>query len=238
MPAPTLCGALSALPMIVLASASAIAQATTPAQAPADGLTPYVSYAESFVPVSGTSFFNRPFQPLEGTSIEVGIKYQPPGTSFVINSSVYDATEQNRLAEDPDHPGFSIQSAEVRLKGFEIEAKGNLTPNIKLIAGYSYLDATYAAGDQAGFRVESLPEHVASLWAVYTFDEGHLKGLSLGGGVRYNGPSWDGFDVVETPSFTLFDAMIAYETDQWRWSLNGTNLEDEYHLNTCLNRGD
>lgn len=202
------------------------------------GLTPYVSYAESFVPVAGSDFFDRPFQPLEGQSIEVGFKYQVPGTSFTLNSAVFDATEENRLAEDPTHPGFSVQTAEVDLSGFEIEARGNVTANIKVIAGYSYLDAKHAQGDQAGFRVESLPEHVASFWAVYTFDEGMLKGFSFGGGVRYNGSSWDGYDTVETPSFTLFDAMLAYETRSWRWTLNATNLEDEYHATTCLNRGD
>lgn len=172
--------------------------------------------------------------------MEAGFKYQAPGTSFVINSAVFDATEINRLADDrtPGHGGFSVQTAEVSLKGFEIEAKGNLTREIKLIAGYSYLDAKYAAGDQAGFRVESLPRHVASLWAVYTFQEGDFKGFSFGGGVRYNGSSWDGLDQVETPSFTLFDAMLSYETERWTWTLNATNLEDEYHLTTCLNRGD
>lgn len=202
------------------------------------GLTPYISYAESFVPVAGSDFFNRPFRPLEGESFEVGFKYQVPGTSFVVNSAIFDATEQNRLAEDPDHIGFSVQSAEVSLRGFEIEARGDVTENIKIIAGYSYLQAEHVAGDQAGFRVESLPEHIASLWAVYTFHDGMLEGVSFGGGVRYNGPSWDGYDIVETPSFTLFDAMLAYETDRWRWSLNATNLEDEYYPTTCLNRGD
>jgi len=202
------------------------------------GLTPYISYAESFVPVAGSDFFNRPFRPLEGESFEVGFKYQVPGTSFIVNSAIFDATEQNRLAEDPEHIGFSVQSAEVSLRGFEIEARGDVTENIKIIAGYSYLQAEHVAGDQAGFRVESLPEHIASLWAVYTFHDGMLEGFSFGGGVRYNGSSWDGYDIVETPSFTLFDAMLAYETDSWRWSLNATNLEDDYYATTCLNRGD
>lgn len=202
------------------------------------GLTPYMNYAESFVPLSGSDFFDRPFEPLEGQSMEVGFKYQRPGSSFTVTSAVFDATEVNRLAEDPLHLGFSVQSAEVSLKGFEIEARGAVTDNIKIIAAYSYLSAKHTAGDQAGFRVESLPEHLASLWAIYTFHEGMLNGFSIGGGVRYNGPSWDGYDLVETPSFTLFDAMVAYETEHWRWSLNATNLEDEYHLTTCLNRGD
>lgn len=204
------------------------------------GLTPYVSYAESFVPVTGSDCQDRPFKPLEGKSTEAGFKYETPDKGFVINSAVYDATEENRLAQDPDPLCFeySVQTAEVSLRGFEIEARGDLTENIRIIAGYSYLEAEHVAGDQKGFRVESLPENVASLWAVYTFHEGALRGFSFGGGVRYNGSSWDGYDEIKTPSFTLFDAMLAYETEGWRWSLNATNLEDEYHATTCLNRGD
>jgi iron complex outermembrane receptor protein len=202
------------------------------------GLSPYVSYAESFVPVAGSDFFDRPFRPIEGRSIEAGVKFQRPGSGFVINSAVFDATEVNRLAEDPLNPGFSVQTGKVRLKGFEIEARGDVTRDIKLIAAYSYLNADYVSGDQAGFRVESLPSKLASLWAVHTSRQGILKGLSVGAGVRYNGASWDGYDTLKTPSFTLFDAMLAYESGGWRWSVNASNLADKYHVTTCLNRGD
>lgn len=202
------------------------------------GLTPYLSYAESFVPLAGSDYFDRPFQPLQGKSVEAGFKYQRPGANLAINGAVFDATERKRLADDPAHPGFSVQSAEVRLRGFELEARGELTRNTKLIASYSYLDAKHAAGDQAGFRVESLPRHMASLWAVRSFGQGMLKGFSFGGGVRFNGASWDGHDTVRTPSFTLLDAMLAYETGSWRLALNVSNLADKVHAATCLNRGD
>lgn len=209
------------------------------------GLTPYVSYAESFVPVSGLDRDDRPFDPIEGQSIEAGFKYQPPGTSVMIVASVFDATEKNRLVPDPTDPNFDIQAGEVQLKGFEIEMRGKLTRNLDVVAGYAYTDATYVKGienpvtleSQDGKRVESIPDHTASLWAVYTFDEGMLKGFSLGGGVRYIAGSWDGYDDFKTPSYTLLDAMLAYETESWRWTLNGTNLEDDYVISTCQSSG-
>ncbi|NJM82891.1 MAG: TonB-dependent receptor, partial [Tabrizicola sp.] len=74
---------------------------------------------------------------------------------------------------------------------------------------------------------------------------GAWTGLSFGAGVRHIGSTSDygmlvtgNLGEVVTPSFTLFDAMVAYETKDWRWQLTGTNLEDEYHVVTCTTRGD
>ncbi len=86
--------------------------------------------------------------------------------------------------------------------------------------------------------MESVPKHLASLWGIYTFDQGSLKGWSLGAGTRYVGASWDGYDQFQTPAVTLFDAMVAYEEEHWRWSINATNLEDKEYMVTCLARGD
>jgi iron complex outermembrane recepter protein len=202
------------------------------------GLTPYVSYAQSFVPVVGLTFDGKPFDPQKGEMVEVGFKYQFPGANFVINSAVYDIKESNRLAGDPGNPGFSVQTGAVAIRGFEIEALGKVTQNLRLIASYSYTDAEYAGGDQKGFRVESVPRHLAALWSIYTFNEGPLNGFSIGAGVRYIGSSWDGKDSLETPAVTLFDGMIAYNTKDWRWSLNVYNIEDERYFSTCLFRGD
>jgi iron complex outermembrane receptor protein len=201
------------------------------------GLTPYVSYAQSFVPVVGVSRLGGTFDPQEGEMVEVGFKYQPPGSSFVINSAVYEIDESNRLSSDPVNLNFSVQGGAVNIRGFEFEATGDVTANLKAIATYSYTDAEYVSGDQAGFQVESIPKHLASFWAIYTFDSGALDGWSFGGGVRYIGASLDGVDTVETPAVTLFDAMIAYETPEWRWSINASNLEDERYMSTCLGYG-
>ena len=201
------------------------------------GLTPYVSYAESFVPVIGRKEGGGVFDPQQGRMYEVGFKYQPPGSSFMINSAVYDLTENNRLASG-SNPLFSVQTGEVSIRGFEIETVGNLTRNIKISGGYSFTDAQYTGGDQKGFRVESVPEHLASLWAMYSFDTPLLMGWSVGAGVRYIGSSLDGTDTLKTPAVGLVDAAIVYDAGDWRWSINATNLEDKEYLTTCLARGD
>jgi iron complex outermembrane receptor protein len=204
----------------------------------ANGLTPYVSYTESFTPVSGTDFHNEPFDPREGTQWEAGFKFQPQGQDILINAALYDIIETNRLASDPDHPTEQIQIGEARFRGGEIEAIFGVRDDLDVIAGYAYTDAKITKGDNAGFHVETVPEHQASLWANYHFSLFGKDGFSLGGGVRYVGESWDGIDNLKTPSHTLFDAMFAYETERWKFQVNAINLADKKYLTTCLARGD
>ena len=110
--------------------------------------------------------------------------------------------------------------------------------NLDLIGAYTYLDAKVAEGDNAGKRIETVPEHQASLWAKYRFAMFGVPGFSVGAGVRYIGPVWDGTDTIETPSYTLFDAMAAWENEQWRFQVNGSNLGDKIFFTACLTRGD
>lgn len=202
------------------------------------GLTPYVNYSESFIPVVGTAFDGTTFDPREGVMYEAGFKYQPRGSAFAINGAAFEITESGRLSADPNNPNFSVQAGEVGIKGWEIEGSGNVTERLKLIASYAYTDAEYTGGDQKGFQVASVPEHLASFWAIHDFSMFGREGFSVGGGVRYVGSSWDGTDSLKTPSYTVFDAMLAYETEDWRLQVTATNLADKEYLTTCLNRGD
>lgn len=207
----------------------------------ASGFTPYVSYGESFVPVVGKTSPARgqtPFKPQEGRMYEVGFKYQPTGAQWMINTAIYDIAESTRLVSDID-PQYSVQTGAVSIRGFEIELTGQVTENLKVVGGYSYTDAQYDDDTAVdGNQIESVPYHLASMWGVWEFDQPYLKGWSVGAGVRYIGASWDSSNTLETPDVTLFDAMIAYEEDNWRWSINGKNLEDKEYLSTCLGRGD
>jgi iron complex outermembrane receptor protein len=231
------------------------------------GLTPYVSYSTSFSPLPGQPVGTnilapfatwKPARAIEGEQVEIGFKYQPNGAPFAINAAAYELTEKNQIVQ-PDVLFAAVQGADVKVRGFEIEAVGKVTKELKVIGSYSYTDATFdkypelypfASGIpefMEGKRVDGIPQHLASLWAIYSVLDGPLRGLSFGGGVRYVGGSEShGRDIVtqqeiliETPSFTLFDAMVAYETPDWRWQLTAQNLEDEYTVTSCAAyRGD
>jgi hypothetical protein len=113
------------------------------------GLTPYVSYSTSFTAQPGESVIMNPgsstpilgpAKPLQGEQFEVGFKYQMPGKPFVINAAYFDLTESNRLVSDL-LTQTSLQGAEAHIRGFEFEAAGRITENIKLIGTYTYMTA-------------------------------------------------------------------------------------------------
>jgi len=221
----------------------------------ASGLKPYVSFSQAFAAQTGSLVVDdpakpvnpRPAQPLRGDQIEAGVKYQQPGSSLLVSAAVFQLTEKNRLLSDTLST-YDQQGTEARVRGFEIEMVGKVSQDVKVVAAYSYSDAVYTAhinSFEVGTRLEGVPRHLASLWGIYSPTYGALQGWSLGAGVRYTGSTEDygqllsgSLGTVKTPSFTLFDAMLAYDEKHWRWQIVGQNLADTYHLVTCTTRGD
>ena len=201
------------------------------------GVVPYIGYSESFLPVSGTTFDQVPFNPETGTQYEAGIKYQPKDTNLRMTAAVYNLRRQNVTTADPTHPGFSIQTGEISSRGFEFEAVASLTSNLNLTAAYTYNDARVTRSNRAdlGKRPFRSPPHLASLWADYTIREGALSGFGFGGGIRYvSASAGDSLNTFEAPAYTLVDAMVRYEIDNWRFSVNATNLFDTYYVAACF----
>lgn len=196
------------------------------------GWSPYVAYSESFQPVAGLSRLGETFDPTRGKQIEAGLKWVPDAYGITATASLYKLEETGRLTPDPVDPNFSVQRGRVEAKGIELEANASVG-QWDLIASYTHSKAT---DESTGFRFESIPENSAALWAAYRIAA--VPGLRIGGGARYVGKTWDGADTVVTPSNTLFDALISYETGPWRLSLNAVNLTDKTYFATCLSRGD
>ena len=199
------------------------------------GLAPYASYAESFQPQTGIDAGGSPFEPTTGQQYEAGVKYQPKGVNASVTLSVYQLTRQKVLTTDPNNPGFSVQTGEIRARGGEIEAQINPIAGLTVLAGYAYTDAevTKSNTNTVGNRPENTPKHMASLWAEYEIQETDLRGLIFGGGVRHVGRSTNLTDTVEVPNYTVFDAMVGYQRDGWRLALNATNLFDNEYIAAC-----
>jgi iron complex outermembrane receptor protein len=208
-----------------------------------NGIAPYVSYAESFTPQTGTDFFGNLFDPEEGTQYEAGVKYQPPGTNSLFTAAVFELTRSNLLTTDPDRPGFSVQSGEARSRGIELEAKVGLTDQLDLIGAYTYLDTEYTEDNDGreGFRLAAIPRHQASGWAMYRMPEGSaLEGLSLGGGVRFTGSTVNAANTFKVPSFTLVDAAVSYDLEALspklagaEVSINAKNIFNKEYVASC-----
>ena len=210
------------------------------------GVTPYYSYAKSFDPQFGSAPYGNDrcldsatglCKPVLGEQHEVGFKFSQ-SRDLAINGALFDIKQKNRKTWDTTTNLGYTQIGEARIRGAELEVLATVARDIDLIGAYTYLDAKVLSGDNAGKHIETVPEHQASLWAKYRFAMFGLHGFSVGGGVRYVAAVWDGADIIRTPGYTLYDAMVAWENKNWRFQINGTNLSDKYYLTACLTRGD
>ena len=200
------------------------------------GVTPYASYAESFTVNVGQGRSGDAYEPSKGKQYEVGVKYEPSFFPGYITAALFDLRKTNVLTTDPNDPSFQVQTGEVRHRGLELEANADLDFGFSMIATYTYLNAEITA-DNDGFvgnRPSLVPEHQASLWVNYAFDEGMLDGLSLGGGVRFVGQSFgDNANTVSVSGYTLADAALRYQRGSWQAALNVSNLFDKTYFSTC-----
>ena len=210
------------------------------------GITPYVSYAQSFDPQFGSAPYGNDrcldtssglCKPVYGEQYEVGFKYSQ-SKDLVVNGALFDITQKNRKTWDSTSNLGYTQIGKARIRGAELEVLATVARDVDLIGAYTYLDAKVEEGDNAGKHIETVPQHQASLWAKYRFALLGVDGFSVGGGVRYIGAVWDGTDTIQTPGYTLFDAMASWENKNWRFQINGTNLTDKTYFTACLARGD
>lgn len=215
-----------------------------------NGLAPFVSYSESFLPMSGTSVAQKPFDPSTGRQYEVGVKYQPPGQNSFVQVSAYQLDQENVLTSDLANPGFSNQSGAVRSKGIELEAKAALSESLDVIAAVSRNDIKYTKDNDGrkGRHPAGKPPLTAALWLNYTLQgETPLAGLGAGVGARYvRGSYGDDYEgAFHVPSYTVYDASLSYDLSRSalrlkgvRLALNVQNLEDKTYVATCSSEWD
>ena len=213
------------------------------------GVSPYASYSESFEPQIGTTMEGTPYEPSRGRQYEVGVKYQPPGRNSLVTLAAYDLTRTNLLTPDLRAPTlYSVQTGEVRVRGVEVEAKVRLLDGLDVLAAYAFQDAevtkdngTAASPSAQGKRPTAVPRQTASAWAEYTFGEGPLRSLSIGGGIRYVGSTYaDRQNTIGVDSYTLWDAGLRYDLGTQAEALkgvslavNGQNLGNQRYVAAC-----
>ncbi|WCK05674.1 TonB-dependent siderophore receptor [Agrobacterium tumefaciens] len=82
-----------------------------------NGVAPYASYSESFLPQVGTKYDGESYKPTTGQQFEVGVKYQPQDMNALFTLSAYQVTQRNGLTDDHDHIGYYLQNG-VNRTGF------------------------------------------------------------------------------------------------------------------------
>lgn len=226
------------------------------------GIAPFVDYATSFEPQPGTSYGGTGFVPTTGEQYEAGVKYQPPGVDALLTAAVYDLTQYNVLTTDTAHTGTNttvtgcssticqVQTGAVESQGVDVSLKTSPLPGLALIASYGLADAKVIRSTvvTSGIAVEGkhpvgVPDQTAGLWGDYSIQDGVLRGLGFGGGVRYIAASYGdqvNSAALRVPEYVLADAQVHYDFAALQPSLKGlsaavnvTNLFDKDYVSAC-----
>ena len=201
------------------------------------GLAPYVSYSTSFLTVAGVTLTGQPLKPTEGRQAEAGVKFQPKGSNSFLTADVFQITQTNVAVPDPANPFGTLQQGEIRSRGYEVEALGNLVSTLNFNAAYSHLDQTVRRTTDLtalGKRPPLAPDNLFSLGGEYTVTKGILTGFGMAAGMRAVGSrAGDSANTIEVPSYTLLDGSVRYLWRNAEFQLSGSNLANKTYVAVC-----
>ncbi|WP_189338425.1 TonB-dependent siderophore receptor [Sphingobium sp. SCG-1] len=198
---------------------------------PVKGLNIYGSYSESFQPQDRTDINDSVLPPLTGKQYELGAKYVSPDRRLLLTAAVFDLRQSNQQVFDQrGADGFDRFRAlgEVRHRGLELEATGQIIDQWQIKAGLALLDPKIkkdADPTLIGQTRLYLPKKTASLYTSYDLTDG----ITLGGGFRHVGSERTSYNGATRPlaSYTLADGSVSYKFDDWLLQLNVKNIFDE-----------
>ncbi len=111
----------------------------------------------------------------------------------------------------------------------EMGLKGNIFSSLFLTLNYNYNKTKITESkkpEDIGQLFANAPENSANGWVKYSFMNGGLKGLFLGGGFQYVDDRFfsnkkPGANVLEMPAYTIFNAVAGYRYKQYSLQVNG-----------------
>lgn len=205
--------------------------------------TVYANAGRSFRPNPGSDAKGSAFAPEHGQALEAGVKWQTADQRLGATAAIFDIRKRDVLTADPTpaNSGFSIAAGEVRSRGIELEASGQLTASWRVNGSLTWLDAeiTKDATLPVGSRLLNVPRLNASLLAVHEGSMASGQRFGLGGGLAYNAHrlGQNGAPDFQLPSYTVAKLVGYWRVgSQWRLSLDVDNLFDRHYYTSSYSR--
>lgn len=180
-------------------------------------------------PVPGSG----PLDPQTGRQWEGGLKTEFFDGRLTSTLAYFDVTKQNVATPIPGTP-FIQTIGEANSRGMELDVSGRVTEQLSLIGSYAYTDARIT-GDESGnegHRLISVPRNSGSLWAVYEFTDGPLRGVRLGTGAFARSKRMaDLENTAELPGYVRWDASAGYTFHYF-----GTKITAQLNVYNLLNK--
>jgi len=129
----------------------------------------------------------------------------------------------------PDDPPQVLQG-EQRVNGIEFGAAGSVTRELRIFAGYTFLDSKIIDSNtpaELGMRLINTPKHSFNLWTTYS-----LRKIHIGGGARFVDDRFGNtINTRKVGDYWTVDGMVTYSVHRHLdLRLNLYNLNDAFYF--------
>lgn len=193
----------------------------------------YTSISKSFTPSTEVDDDGNVGKPEQGTTLEVGSKWQIAPKLFV-SVALYRIDEQDMSLSIN---GNTRPIDKARSSGVEFEVNGEVLPDWDISASYSFNKAEIVEDSinpaNNGNRLQNAPRHAGALYLSHNLSFNGIPGdFRIGGGARYVGTrAGDPENSFTMPDYVVADSFIA-----WNNILFGEKTQLKLNLNNIFNK--
>lgn len=201
--------------------------------------TVYASYTSIFKPQNYHNVNNKLLDPVRGKGYEIGWKGAFFDGGLTAQAAIF-KTKQDNLAQRTNQyiagvtpPTYAYRAAQgAKVDGFELEVAGNVTPDLKLGAGYTQ----WHGKDRDGNAINTThPSRQFKLFANYDMHR-LVPGLTLGAGLNWQGRTYtttsnsatNGIIEYGEKSYAIMNLMARYQINK--------NLSAQLNIDNLFNK--
>ena len=185
---------------------------------------------------------NEGIDPEESVNFELGAKLDSSDGRFSTRFAVFQSTKLKERNTDPLLP-ITVLTGKRRIRGFEADVAGRLTPEWEVFASYTSLPyarvleaapcpasgrcAQAAVGERPGDRPALTPRYSGTVFSTYQL----TPAWRLGGGMNFVGEQRPTRVAFSVPSYVTFDLFAEYTAipDRLVFKANLNNVTDKLY---------
>lgn len=194
---------------------------------PLSNISFYTSYNRSFQPLADSFVLYKnsdDLSPTKTENVEVGAKWDV-NDQLNVTFALFEMSQTNIQNQDPANPNQALLAGEQKTKGVELSLTGQLTDQLSVLAGYSYMDGKIekSAIGLTGNHSALTPNNTANLWLKYQLNDHWYAAVGgRGESSRFSAP--DNKNVL--PGYAVVNAAVGYQSERYDVNLNLNNLFD------------
>lgn len=207
---------------------------------PLSNISFYTSYNRSFQPLADSFVLYKnsdDLSPTKTENVEVGAKWDV-NDQLNVTLALFEMSQTNIQNQDPANPNQALLAGEQKTKGVELSLTGQLTDQLSVLAGYSYMDGKIekSAIGLTGNHSALTPNNTVNLWLKYQLNDHWYAAVGgRGESSRFSAP--DNKNVL--PGYAVVNAAVGYQSERYDVNLNLNNLFDrDYFVSGHSNAND